>query len=443
MAPRDRILAERAAVLGASMAGLVAARVLSERFARVTLVDRDRLPAGAEDRVGVPQGRHVHGLLCGGTRVLEGLMPGLTADLEAEGAVTGDPGEDCRWFNGGVYACRAPTGLEGIAVTRPLLEEHVRRRVLALPNIELLERRTVRGLEADGNAERVTGVRLAPRDGGAEQGLPAQLVVDATGRGSRAPAWLEQLCSEAPPEETVRVDLGYATRLYRRSPGDLGGDYLVNVAAQPPNRRLGVALAVEGERWMVTLAGMLGDHPPGDAEGFLAFAAGLPAPDLHDLVGGLESLGEAALTRFPAHRRRRYERLRRLPERFVVLGDALCSFNPVYGQGMSVAAREAALLGACLDDGLERLGPRFFRAARRVVDVPWDLAVGNDLRFPEVRGPRPPLLRLVNSYLPRLHRAAGRDPEIARAFHRVAHLVEPPRSLLRPRVALRVLGGRG
>ena len=326
-------------------------------------------------------------------------------------------------------------------MTRPLLEEHVRRRVLARPEVELLERRTARGLEA--HAGRVTGVRLAPRDGGPDHTLPADLVVDATGRGSRAPAWLGELGFEPPREDLVRVDLGYATRLFRRSPSDLGGDYLVNVAAEPPNRRLGIGLAVEGERWMVTLAGMLGDHPPGDLEGFLDFAAGLPTSDLHELVVGLEPLGKAALTRFPAHRRRRYERLRRLPERFVVVGDALCSFNPVYGQGMSAAAREAALLDTCLDDGLERLGPRFFRAVRPVVDVPWDMAVGNDLRFPEVEGPRPPLLRLVNAYLPRLHRAAGRDPEVARAFHRVAHLVEPPASLLHPRVAVRVLARRG
>jgi 2-polyprenyl-6-methoxyphenol hydroxylase-like FAD-dependent oxidoreductase len=442
--PRDTlalmVVGERAVVLGAGMAGLVTARVLAERFERVALVERDQLPAPGQGRPGVPQERHVHGLLCSGSRILEGLLPGLTADLVRDGALTGDPGEDCRWFNGGAYACRGRSGLEGIAVTRSLLEGHVRRRVLALPALDLVEGHAGRGLEAEAGGP-VTGVRIAPRDGGAERVLGADLVVDATGRGSRAPGWLEALGFDPPPDERVVVGLGYATRLFHRSPGDLGGDYLVNVAAQPPNRRLGVALAVEDERWMVTLAGMLGDHPPGDPEGFLSFAAGLPVPEIHDLVRGLEPLGGAALTRFPAHRRRRYERLRRRPERFVVLGDALCSFNPVYGQGMSVAAREAVLLGAALGGGLDGLPSRFFRAAAPVVDVPWAIAVGNDLRFREVEGPRGPRVRLLNRYISRLHRAASRDPVVAGSFHRVAHLVEPPRTLLRPRLALRVLVG--
>ena len=436
-------IGERAVVLGASMAGLVSARVLAERFEQVVLVDRDRLPDGPEHRIGVPQAHHVHGLLCGGTRLLEGLMPGLTDDLVADGALTGDPGTFGRWFNGGAYARRTPSGLEGVAVTRPLLEAHVRRRVLSLPNVGLRADRTARGLEAAGS--RVSGVRLTPRGGGGPaEALGADLVVDATGRGSRAGVFLAALGYAPAPEELVRVDLGYATRLYARAPGDMGEDFLVNVAAQPPNRRLGVALAVEGERWMVTLAGMLGDHPPADPEGFLSFAQGLPAPDVAELVARCEPLGDAVLTRFPANRRRRYERLRRLPERFVVLGDALCSFNPVYGQGMSVAAREAAALGACLDargldDGLPR---RFFRAVATVVDVPWAMATGNDLRFTDVEGRRGPRVRAVNRYLPRLHRAAARDPAVAVAFHRVANLVDPPSALLRPAVARRVLRPR-
>ena len=430
---------ERAVVLGGSMAGLLAARVLSDHFEQVTIVERDELPEGGEHRPGVPQARHTHGMLACGARIVERLLPGITGELVPPEA---PPGADAlsmgRWFNNGVFAARTRSGLEGFGVTRPVLEAAVRRRVRAIANVALLDGHAAQTLLADG--PRVTGAVIRPRRGGQETPLGADFVVDATGRGSRAPAWLQQLGYEVPQEDTVHVGLGYATRFYRRSADDLGGDFIVNVAAVPPNRRMGIAMAVEDGRWIVTLAGLLGDHPPLDDEGFVSFAAGLPTPVIHDLIAGLEPLSDAVRTRFPAHRRVRYERVRRHPDGFVALGDAVASFNPIYGQGMSVAAQEAELLGRLLAErtpgGMPR---RFYRAAARTIDVPWDIAVGNDLRFPEVEGPRGARVRIVNRYVGRLQRVAGRDPAVARAFFAVGNLVAPPTSLLRPAIALRVL----
>ena len=430
---------EKALVLGGSMAGLLAARVLSDHYEQVTIVERDELPEGSEHRPGVPQARHTHGMLACGARILERLLPGITAELvPAEAPPDADALRDGRWFNNGVFAARTSSGLEGFAVTRPLLESVVRRRVRELANVAVIDGHAASGLVADG--PRVTGARIRPRRGGAETQLGADFVVDATGRASRAPAWLAELGYAPPDEETIEVGLGYATRFYRRSPEDLDGDFIVNVAAVPPNRRMGIAMAVEDDRWIVTLAGLLGDHPPLDDDGFLAFAAGLPTRVIHDLIARIEPLTDAVRTRFTAHRRVRYERLRRLPGGFVAVGDAVASFNPVYGQGMSVAAQEAELLGELLatgaTDGLPR---RFYRAAARTVDVPWDIAVGNDLRFPEVDGPRGTRVRLINRYVGRLQRVAGHDATVARAFFAVGNLVAPPTSLLRPRIALRVL----
>ena len=431
---------ERAVVLGGSMAGLLAARVLSDHYERVTIVERDALPDGSEHRPGVPQARHTHGMLACGARILERLLPGITAQVTPPDARDNDALRSGRWFNNGVFAAQAESGLEGFGVTRPLLESAVRQRVRELPNVDVIDGHAGQALIAAGS--RVVGARIRPRGGGAESELAADFVVDATGRASRAPAWLAALGYEPPDEDTVEVGLGYATRFYRRSPADLDGDFIVNVAAVPPNRRMGIALAVEGDRWIVTLAGLLGDHPPLDDEGFLVFAAGLPTRVIHDLIQRIEPLTDAVRTRFPAHRRVSYERLKRLPDRFVAVGDAVASFNPVYGQGMSVAAQEAELLDGLLGEGrVDGLPRRFYRAAAKTIDVPWDIAVGNDLRFPEVEGPRSPRVRLVNRYVGRLQRVAAHDPAVARAFFEVGNLVAPPTSLLRPGIAMRVLAG--
>jgi 2-polyprenyl-6-methoxyphenol hydroxylase-like FAD-dependent oxidoreductase len=430
---------ERAVVLGGSMAGLLAARVLSDHYEQVTIVERDELPEGSVHRPGVPQGRHTHGMLACGARILERLMPGIIRELTPpEAPADADALRNGRWFNNGVFAARTASGLEGFGVTRPLLESVVRRRVSELPNVEVIDGHAAHGLVADG--ARVSGARIGPRRGGAQTQLDADFVVDATGRASRAPAWLADLGYEPPDEDVVEVGIGYATRFYRRSPRDLDGDFIVNVAAVPPNRRMGIAMAVEDGRWIVTLAGILGDHPPLDDDGFLAFAAGLPTRVVHDLIARAEPLTEPVRTRFPAHRRVRYERLERLPEGFVAMGDAVASFNPVYGQGMSVAAQEAELLGRLLAERrLAGLPRRFYRAAAKTIDVPWDIAVGNDLRFPEVAGPRGARVELINRYVGRLQRVAGQDPTVARAFFAVGNLVAPPTSLLRPQIAMRVL----
>jgi 2-polyprenyl-6-methoxyphenol hydroxylase-like FAD-dependent oxidoreductase len=392
----------------------------------------------------VPQGGHLHALTARGREVLEGLFPGLTGELVARGAPLSDMRTRGRWFVRGGYYHRQPSagGQESLMVSRALLEETVRVRVLGLPNVGAVERCDALGLYGDERRGRVTGVRvLRRRAGSAEEGVPADLVVDASGRGSRAPAWLEALGYPAPAEEGVRIGVGYASRFYRRTPADLGGDHSAVVFAEPGSRRAGVLMAQEEERWHVTLVGYLGEHPPTDERGFLEFARSLAAPDIYELLKDAEPLSDPVPLRFPASRRRRYERLARLPEGFLVTGDALCSFNPVYGQGMTVAALEAVALRECLQAGPGGLGRRFFRQAGKVVDAPWRTAVGGDLRFPEVEGKRTPMVRFVNWYLGRLHVAAHEDPAVAVAFQRVLNMLAPPPSVLRPKIVLRVLRG--
>ena len=429
-----------AVVIGASMGGLLAARVLADAFETVTVVDRDALPPVGEHRRGVPQGRHAHGLLARGREVIEQLFPGMTGELIAHGAISCDLQQRVRWYNDGHLLSPAPSSMQGLCVSRPLLEGHLRRRLAASPNVEIRDRWSVSGLVTTPDGGRVTGLRGSGTDVPAR--IPdADLVVDASGRASRSPAWLAELGYDRPEEESVAVGIGYATRTYRRREDHLGGDVAVVAAPTRPSGRAGVMLALEGERWVVTLGGYGEDRPPTDPAAWVAYARSLPCPDIADVVEHGEPLDTPLAFRYPASTRRRYERLDRFPGGYLVFGDALCSFNPIYGQGMTVSALEALELRRWLADP-DAAATRFFARAARIIDVPWEIAVGADLRFDHVAGRRTPKVRMVNRYLERLHPLAAVDPVVGRAFLRVVNLMDPPERLLAPSIAWRVLRGR-
>ncbi|WP_203743967.1 FAD-dependent oxidoreductase [Actinoplanes cyaneus] len=431
-----------AVVIGASMGGLLAARALSERFVRVIVIDRDLLPAEPASRRSVPQGRQLHVLLARGRSVLEELFPGLSAQLRDAGAPIVDLHDQVHWYNDGHRMRRAPSDLIGIGVSRPLLEHVIRSRVAALPGVELVPGTEVTGLLTDASGTTVTGVRVAPRhESETPRTIAADLVVDAGGRASRGPRWLAELGYPPPPEDHVRVDVTYVTRLYQRCPEHLDGLLGALTNAVPGAPRAGIAAALEGDRVAIALNGMFGEQPPTDDAGMVAFAEKLAAPHIAAIVRSAPPAGEPVTMRFPASLRRRYERLRRFPSGYLVLGDALCSFNPIYGQGMTVAALQALLLRSLLAGSGAGIAARFFPGAARIIDGPWTIAVGTDLRFPEVPGRRGVRVRSVNGFVHRLHVAATHDAVLGAAFLRVLNLVRPPSSLLRPGVVLRVLRG--
>ena len=439
-----------AVVLGGSLAGLLAARVLAEHFERVTVVERDAYPSGAAVRKGVPQASHVHALMRRGQQVLEGLFPGLLGELLADGAHLVDVAGEVAWLTPAGWGARFPSGLHIVGFTRPLLDLHVRRRLAYDPRVRVLEEtETLRLLPGAGGVG-VRGVQCrARRPGGAEEELRADLVVDATGRGSRAPRWLEELGYDAPEETVVNGFLGYASRLYR-VPEGFGSDWKgAYVQLAPPERtRGGIMLPVEGGRWLVTLLGGGRDYPPTDEEGFLEFARGLASPVMYDAIKGAEPLTPVRSHRATENRRRHYERLRRQPANFLVTGDAACAFNPVYGQGMTAAALGALALDESLREQRRRraggetggLARRFQRRLAKANAAPWLLATGEDFRYRGVEGSAPTAAtRLTHRYLDGVVRLATRDEVVRRVLLEIMHMLKTPPALFHPRVSLRVL----
>ncbi|MBV8997167.1 MAG: FAD-binding monooxygenase [Pseudonocardiales bacterium] len=430
-------MGEHAVVLGASMAGSLAARVLTEAYRKVTVIDRDILPDGGLHRRSVPQGRHLHVLLPRGREVLEELFPGFTAGAVQAGAPTGDGLGAVRVVASGHRLRQVDVGRLGLFVSRPFLEGQVRARLRALPEITFVEGSDIASLMTTPDRRRITGVTVRGPEGH-PQHITADLVVDATGRGSRTPIWLREWGYSPPVEDRVEIRLGYATRTLRLRPGAIGNDKFIAIVPTVDNPRTGALGAMEDGRHILTLGGLLGNYPPTDPAGFDAFATSLAAPDIAKAIQDAQPLDDPVAFRFPASVRHRYERLRAFPDGLLVIGDAVSSFNPIYGQGMTVAAQQALALRRLLARTPQPAPHHYFRLIATTIDPPWDIAVGADLAFPDVPGPRTTKTRLVNAYVPRLLAAAAHDATLSTAFAQVQGLIDRPESLLRPDRMLRV-----
>ena len=432
---------DHAVVVGGSMAGLLAARVVADAFERVTLLERDRLPSGSTNRRGVPQDRHVHVLLEAGRSVLDSLFPEYFDALRSRGALEIDSGSDLDYYDEGAFLADSPEKLPMVCASRPLFEGVLRDRLAARDNVEIRDTTRFRTYTTDetesagGTATTVDGVVIETDDGD-ERELAADLTVDATGRRSRTPQWLADHGYEAPPTEEVGVDLAYSTVVVDRPPET---QRAVLVSPVPPETRGGTVIPIEDDGWLVTLFGLHGDHPPDDPDGLQEFAGSLPADAIASVLDSRSWVSESVdRYPFPASLRRRYEGLDEFPEGLVVTGDAMASFNPIYGQGMSVAALDALALHHALADGREGLAGRFFERASESVDTAWTMAVGADAAYPQTDGPNPLSSRLFNWYVSRLIRAAHTDGRLSHAFNRVLQLEQPPTALLRPSVLRRV-----
>lgn len=440
----------QAIVIGGSMAGLLAARVLADAYDTVIIVERDRLPPTPQPRSGVPQSSHLHVLLVKGQQILEQLFPGLAAELTAAGAPTVDWTADCAMLGLSGWEPRFHSGLLTCTCSRQLLEWTVRQRLTAYSNVYLQEGCQVIGLLTNASQTKMWGVRvrdraLPPNTNTVESTLPADLVVDASGRHSQLPQWLEELGYPPPPETRINSFLGYASRWYQR-PNVPDADWKsVVVWPKPPDgSRAGILYPIEDERWIVTVAGVGGDYPPTDEAGFVDFTRSLRSPILYEIIKDAQPLSPIYGYRRAENRLRHYERLARLPEGLVAIGDAVCAFNPIYGQGMTAAAMSALTLARCLSEQSQHrftgFAYRFQHQLAKVNATAWMMATSEDLRWATTKGGQPTTSqRLLHWYLDQVRRLTVEHPDALQAFMEVLHLIKPPATLFQPAILVPVL----
>ena len=439
------LIGRQAVVIGAGMAGLTAAGALADRFEQVVVLERDTLPAEPAYRAGTPQARHVHALLLSGQRALSELFPGFEQDLARAGAVPLRVGLDVRNERPGYDPFpQRDLGWFSYAVSRPTIEHAVRRRVESRANITLRQRCRVQEVLATPKGEAATGVQYDSGNG-ANETIAADLVVDASGRGALTLALLQSIGRPLPEETTIGIDLGYATCVFA-IPDDAATDWkgVMTFGQAPQNSRGGLLLPLEGDRWMVTIGGRHGDTPPGDAEGFLAYARALRTPTIYNAISHAKRLEGVARYGFPESVRRHFERLDDFPRGLLPIGDAICRFNPVYGQGMSVAAQEACLLQRLLEkpgegsDPIAALAPAFFAEVQPLLETPWSVAT-LDFALPDTRGQRPADFEATLKFGIALTRLAAEDPAVHKLTAEVGNLLRP-RSIYRdPALLQRVL----
>jgi 2-polyprenyl-6-methoxyphenol hydroxylase-like FAD-dependent oxidoreductase len=441
-ATQERAGRSLAVVIGGSMAGLWAAQVLARHYARVAIIDRDSFPDGPEARKGVPQGRHVHVLLGRGMQVAEELFPGLTGELAAAGAPEVNWGWDAQSYLGATAAPRYHAEVITRTSSRPLLEALLRRRLRDNPRVAFLPERDVLGLLHDTRSGKVLGVRLRQRAGrhlGPVEELRADLTLDASGRDTKSPAWLRDLGYGATEEVTINAFLGYATRWYR-PPADFRPDWktLLIFGRYPHHPTGGVIFPIEDGRWIVTLSGMADRVPPTDEAGFREFARTLPHPSLYEAIADAEPLSPITGYRRTENILRRYERLSRWPRGYAALGDAVCAFNPVYGQGMTASGVGALVLDRCLREG--RSMAEFQCRLAKANATPWTLSTSADFRWPTTVGGTPDrLTRLMHRYMDRVQEIAAEHVGVLKTFQEVLQMVAPPAALFRPEILGRVL----
>jgi 2-polyprenyl-6-methoxyphenol hydroxylase-like FAD-dependent oxidoreductase len=387
--------------------------------------------------------RHAHVLLKRGETIIAQYFPGVLDELRAAGSNCIDMAGDTRWFPFGGWKPRFKSGMEFYCQSRPFLEWKIRSRVAATSGVEIFAGAEAKSFLTDASRSRVTGVMGARKSvADREEALAADLVVDASGRGSLTPAWLAALGVAEPEESVIKVDIGYATALVRL-PANPARDWkALFVYMRPPETRLGVIVPVESGMWMVTLVGWFADHTPGDPRGFVEFTRSLPTLELYE---DAEIGAPIAIYKFPSNRRRRYGRQARFPDGLAVVGDAATSFNPIYGQGMTIAALGAATLDLCLREqaalgvGLGGFSRRFQKRLARVIDVPWMTVTGGDFRYAQAEGRRPVWIQALNWYTGRVYQLARQDERVSRRFLQVMHLMKHPAVHFEPYVLRRVL----
>jgi 2-polyprenyl-6-methoxyphenol hydroxylase-like FAD-dependent oxidoreductase len=441
-----RLIGRHAIVVGAGIAGLATARALADWFEQVTVLERDTLPEAAAFRAGTPQARHAHGLLVGGQLALEELFPGLDRDFDCAGGVPIRFNQDFREE----LPNRDPMpqrdfGRIGYTMTRPLMEFVVRQRLSRSANVTFRHSTRALDIVAEPSGRRVTGVRCTTLEDDGTETLAADLVVDASGRGQLTAALLQSIGRPLPQETAIGIDLGYTTAIMD-IPDDAPSDWKVLLTHNhaPRCSRRGLILPIEGRRWIMSVVGVGGDRPPRTWNELLAYLPQLTTPSIYRAVRNAKPTADLAQFGLPKSVWRHFEHMKSFPDGLIPIGDAICRFNPIYGQGMTVAAKEAMLLHRLLaaraveHDPLAGLGPLFLAEAKPLIETPWTMAALPDLAFPSTRGDRPANLEHTLQFAAALSRLAAREEAVQRLLVEVWHMIAPRSVLQDPKLIARV-----
>jgi 2-polyprenyl-6-methoxyphenol hydroxylase-like FAD-dependent oxidoreductase len=423
---------------------LTAAGALSRHFERVTVLDRDTLPESPEWRPGTPQARHTHVLLAGGQEALTEIFPEVEQDLERAGAVRVRVGLDIMVERPGYDPFpQRDLGFDTFCMSRSLLEFTVRRRLEQADNITLRSRCRVAEIVPAPDGNNVTVVRCENAEGQVEA-ITADLLVDASGRAALTLAYLECIGAEKPDETQIGIDQAYSTTIFEiPTHAPRGWKAVLHLPTPPHSSRGAFIFPIEHNRWIVSLGGNHGDAPSGDIDGFMAFAKTLRTASVYNAVISARRIGEIARFVLPASVRRHFERLERFPRGLIPIADSLCRFNPVFGQGMSIAAQEACVLDrllssrAELSDPLDGLAAAFFAEIQSLLEAPWATAV-TDFAYPKTRGDRLPDFHKRLQYGAALTRLAAKDPSVHRIVAEVTNLIRPQSALREPQLESRV-----
>ena len=428
-----------ALVVGGSIAGMTSARVLSDLFQKVIIVERDAFPEEPGVRKGLPQSDHIHVLMPQGAFVLERLFPGLFREMRKNGSFIIDGVRDLAFKFFGSWMPRKESGLPYFIQSRAFLDWHVHSRLETIDNIETIENADVTSLLTNSEKNQITGVVINGKDGKRE--IAADLVVNAAGRGSRVPRWLEELGYMRAPKSEIGLGITYASRVFEAP--DVAYDWYANVIypKAPESSRLGYLFRQEKGRWIVTLSSYFDEPAPITDESFMAFARSLEEPDIYEFLQKATPVTEIKTFKYPSARRRHYEKVRRFPAGLITLGSAVCSFNPIWGQGMTSAILQADALGDCL----RRYGLRsdlfrfYYKKQKKICDIPWLLAGASDFRYPEVTGKRPFGLGLVNWYNGKFFQMMANDLEAYKEFAKVIYFMQGPEALFKPSMIGKVI----
>ncbi len=422
-----------AIVIGASIGGLVASKILSKYFESVKIIEKDTFD-NLDSRKGTPQAKHVHVLLVKGREILSKIFPNFEDDLEKNGGVKYDFIKNARYLVPTGWTPRFDSGLISYSCSRNLLESVIRNQVKKTKNIEFLIGNSVTGFELEDNM--VTKVTFNEIKSSKKKTINCDFVVDCTGRNSQLPSWLKQLHFDTPIETRVDSDIGYSTRYYE-IPDGFEDDWKITVVMnRPPNQpRMGGIFQVEKNQWFVTMYSIGKDHPPTDEEGFLNFSKTLPDKTVYEAISNAKPISQIYGYRVEGSRLRHYEKLNSIPKNLIAFGDSVCTFNPFYGQGMTVIALSANVLDDSLksSSNLGNFSKKFHHKLHKTIQYPWLLATGEDFRWPTTKGKKPnSLTRLMQNYVDKVLLTTPKSARATKAFQEMMQMVKPPTVMFHP-----------